>query len=111
MSKSNSISQRRIVFLVDLDVDPREPSTSPEERTLAHELLDLLRRSTTPRRWHAWLRNAEGETVEQIARSTGFATGTITRWIRLAREDFAAAIHREHMSNLVVAVRHRKGKP
>jgi DNA-directed RNA polymerase specialized sigma24 family protein len=103
-------SKRQIVFLVDIDIDPEEPATSAEDRTLAHELLDLLRRSTSPRNWHAWLRNAEGESIESIATSTGVAVGTVATRIRLARRDFAAAIQRERMSDLVLAVR-RKRQP
>jgi hypothetical protein len=102
------VSLRRLVFLVDLDIDPEEQATSPEQRTLAHELLDLLRKSTSPRNWHAWLRNAECESVWAIAASTGVTPGTVAKRIRRAHRDFSAAIQRERMSDLVLAVRRKR---
>jgi DNA-directed RNA polymerase specialized sigma24 family protein len=102
------VNRRRLVFLVDLDIDPEEPATSPEQRTLAHELLDLLRKSTLPRNWHTWLRNAEGESIPAIAVSTGVAPRTIATRIRRARRDFSAAIQRERMSDLVLALRRKR---
>lgn len=73
-----------------------EPTIPANEgAAMAGSVLRLLQASTTPERWRAVRFFAMGFKVAHIAQREGVPVPTIYTRMRLAREDFAAAIARE----------------
>ena len=71
-------------------------ATSPEARVSAREVLRSLQCTTSPDRWRAWIAHeVDGVPVAEIARQEGRPRATIYNLLRLARQDFAAAIARD----------------
>ena len=69
---------------------------SAEGAAAARSMLRALERETTPERWRAcvaWY--VDGRRVSDIAAEEGVRAATIYNRLRLAREDFAAALRRE----------------
>lgn len=74
------------------------PTATPSDEGPAAARLTLrsLQGETTPERWRAWVaRYVDERPVIEIARSEGVPAATIYNRLRLAREDFAAALRRE----------------
>jgi DNA-directed RNA polymerase specialized sigma24 family protein len=76
-----------------------------ETRVIAKTTLRYLRRSTIPERWRAIRSYANGVPVHAIAAREHVPTATIYNRLRLAREDFAAALARE---DAAIFIRRRK---
>ncbi len=75
-------------------------TTSPEVRVSARETLRSLQRSTSPDRWRAWIAHeVDGVPVAEIARQEGRPRATIYNLLRLARQDFAAAMARDAVAD------------
>ena len=72
-----------------------ETVSSAEDRCRAAEELRLLERSTTPERWQAVTALAAGEDVSEVAREAGLTVPGVYSRAHVARQDFAAALHRE----------------
>ncbi len=74
-----------------------ESSTaSAEGAASARSMLRALEQETTPERWRAWVAwHVDGKRVGEIAAGEGVSAATIYNRLRLAREDFAAALRRE----------------
>lgn len=84
-----------------------EPDERPsvERLMIGKETLATLRAATTPERWRAILARAKGISVAEIAAREGVPAGTIYTRLRLARQDFAAALARE---DAAIYIRRRK---
>lgn len=71
-------------------------SPSPEEQLLARSVLASLQQATTPKRWRAWVAcKVEQVPAREVARREGRPVATIYNLVRLAQEDFRAALLRE----------------
>ncbi len=83
--------------------------TSPEARVSARETLRSLQRTTSPDRWRAWIAHeVDGVSVAEIARQEGRPRATIYNLLRLARQDFVAAMARDAVADRGPA--QRRGK-
>ena len=81
-------------------------TTSPEARVSARETLRSLQRTTSPDRWRAWIAHeVDGVSVAEIARQEGRPRATIYNLLRLARQDFTAAMARDAVADRVPAPR------
>ncbi len=75
-------------------------AASPEVRVSARETLRSLQRTTSPDRWRAWIAHeVDGVPVAEIARQEGRPRATIYNLLRLARQDFAAAMARDAVAD------------
>ena len=75
-------------------------TTSPEVRVSARETRSSLQRTTSPDRWRAWIAHeVDGVSVAEIARQEGRPRATIYNLLRLARQDFAAAMARDAVAD------------
>jgi len=87
---------------------------SAEGPVAARATLRTLEAATTPERWRAWLaREVDHTPVSEIARTEGIPPATVHTRLRLAREDFRAALAREEAAAVGPLVkRHepRKGR-
>ncbi len=80
--------------------------TSPEARVSARETLRSLQRTTSPDRWRAWIAHeVDGVSVAEIARQEGRPRATIYNLLRLARQDFVAAMARDAVAERAPAPR------
>ncbi len=87
-------------------------ATSPEARVSARETLRSLQRTTSPDRWRAWMAHeVDGVSVAEIARQEGRPRATIYNLLRLAREDFAAALARDARTHGGPAPRRGRRRP
>ena len=56
----------------------------------------MIQRTTSADRWRAWIAHeVDGVSVAEIARQEGRPRATIYNLLRLARQDFAAAMARD----------------
>jgi DNA-directed RNA polymerase specialized sigma24 family protein len=71
--------------------------TSHETRVSAREIVRSLQCTTSPDRWRAWIAHeVDGVPVAEIARQEGRPRASIyNNLLRLARQDFAAAMARD----------------
>ena len=84
-------------------IDEAHTAESHEGAVSAREVLRTLEQTTSPERWRAWIAHeVDGVPIGEIARQEGRTRATIYNLLRLAREDFAAALDRraaaEHAS-------------
>ncbi len=87
-------------------------ATSPEAHVSARETLRRLQRSTSPDRWRAWIAHeVDGVPVAEIARQEGRPRATIYNLLRLARQDFAAAMAREAVAERAPGPRRGRRRP
>lgn len=92
-----------------LEHAPAMSVPASEGETHARDLLAYFRGATTPERWRAFIAmELDGVTIEEFARTEGAPANTIYTRIRLAREDFAAALLRLSAAERGPAVRRRR---
>lgn len=92
--QANVYRQRAALAALLPKEEPHE-APSPEDRYLAREMLRVLAASTTPERWKTMRSYAAGISVHEIAKRDGIRAASVYNRLRLAREDFAAALARE----------------
>ncbi|MFO1452614.1 MAG: hypothetical protein U1F61_30890 [Opitutaceae bacterium] len=69
---------------------------SHEDQLVARSVLATLQQATTPERWRAWAAcKVEQVPAREVARREGRPSATIYNLVRLAEQDFQAALRRE----------------